>query len=258
MQEGRPSEEGKQFTLRFIFQLPRTWYFLCSVTSVVELDRSRGVISNADDSSARNYFTYQRPTKESLNKWASEVADSTYRYDSFLPYMKKSVDFTPANNALRPQNASVPSSTSAFTLGAGPLHVSFATWANSFSSYAQIAFQKLGFSTAVDFVSGTLSGVQYCMNTIDPDGQIRDSSESSFLQMAMKTTNVQVYNNTLTKRIIFDGKRACGAVANSAGVEYTLFATKEVIVSAGAVRIPHRGVSTAVMLIPNSFSHLRC
>ena len=160
--------------------------------------------------------------------------------------MKRSVDFKPANNALRPLNASVPSGISAFTPGAGPLHVSFPIWANSFSSYAKIAFQKLGFSTAVDFVSGSLSGVQYCMNSIDPQGQIRDSSESSFLQMAMKTTTVRVYNNTLSKRIIFDGKRASGVVANSGGVEYTLFATKEVIVSAGAVWSPWRGVLTAV------------
>jgi choline dehydrogenase len=160
--------------------------------------------------------------------------------------MKRSVDFTPPNNALRPRNASVPFSTSAFTRGAGPLHVSFPLWANSFSSYAKIAFQKLGFLTAIDFVSGTLSGVQYCMNTIDPKGQIRDSSESSFLQIAMRTTAIKVYNNTMAKRIILDGKRASGAVADSGGVEYTLLARKEVILSAGVVRSPLAKVSTAV------------
>ncbi|TVY82049.1 Dehydrogenase [Lachnellula suecica] len=189
-------------------------------------------------SSARNYFTYQRATVESYHKWASEVGDSSYEFSSWLPYFKKSVDFTPPNNALRPSNASVGYNPAVFSAGSGPLHVSIATWSNAFSSFAKNAFNLLGFATGLDFVSGTLTGVQYSMNTIDPNGNIRSSSESSFLSTAMKTTSLKVYNGTLAKKILFNGKTASGVRVTTGGVEYTLSANKEVILSAGAFQSP--------------------
>ncbi len=110
----------------------------------------------------------------------------------------------------------------------------------------------------VDFVSGTLSGVQYCMNSIDPNGQVRSTSFSSFLETAAKTSNIQVYNNTMAKRILFDGKTAYGAVVSSGSDEYTLHATKEVILSAGAVRIPVHKHQQQTKLIVISSNRLKC
>lgn len=186
-------------------------------------------------SSARNYFTYQRGTADSYKLWASEVGDSSYELDSFMPFFKKSVHFNPPNNVLRAGNASVSYNPAGFTPGGGPLQVSVPIFANPFSSFAKIAFEKLGFATAADFVSGVLSGVQYNMNTIDPKGQTRSSSQTSFMDMALKTTSLQIYNGTFAKRILFNGKQAGGVLVNTRGVEYVLSARKEVIVSAGAV-----------------------
>lgn len=42
-------------------------------------------------SSARNYFLYQRPTIESLQKWADEVDDQSWTWGNMLPYFKRSV-----------------------------------------------------------------------------------------------------------------------------------------------------------------------
>lgn len=183
-------------------------------------------------SSARNYFTYQRPTRDSLDEWASQVGDDSYRYDAFLPYFKKSVNSTPPQNHLRPANASVPYNSRAFQLGAGPLHVSVAIWANAFSSFVQAGWQALGIPPITDFVSGSLIGVQYCMNTINPERQTRDSSQSSFLESSNR--KVTVYNNTLANKIIFNGKRATRVALDS----YTLCARHEIILSAGAFQSP--------------------
>lgn len=188
------------------------------------------------DSSARNYFTYQRGTAESYSKWASDVGDSSYEFSSLLPYFKKNVDFTPPDNTLRAQNASLTYNASAFTPSAGPLKVSTPIFANPFSSVAKAAFAKLGFPNALEFVSGTLSGVQYNMNTIDPKGQTRSSSQTSFLNAAIKPGRIAVYNRTLAKRIVFDGDRARGVFVNTSSTAYTLNANKEVVLSAGAVR----------------------
>jgi choline dehydrogenase len=184
-------------------------------------------------SSGRNYFTYQRGTKQSYHKWASEVNDSSYEFDSFLHYFKKSVSFTPPNNTARPLNASLGYNASGFGPVGGPLKVSVPIWANPFSSFAKLAFEALGFRATLDFVSGELSGVQYSMNTIDPDHQTRSSSESSFLPTA--AASLKVYNGTLAKKILFDGKTASGVLVSTGGVEYNLVANKEVILSAGAV-----------------------
>ncbi|RDA89840.1 hypothetical protein CP533_6949 [Ophiocordyceps camponoti-saundersi (nom. inval.)] len=191
-------------------------------------------------SSARNYFTYNRPTRGALDRWAAEVGDDSYSFDQFLPFFKKSINYTEPNNGRRPANASVPAPRrGSFTPGAGPLRVSFPNWANSFSSYAKLGWRKLGFAETTDFVSGTLSGVQYCQNTINPDGQVRDSSFSSFLARAVAAgAPIKLYNNTLAQRILFDGTVATGVLVNSSGLEYVLSARNEVIVSCGAFQSP--------------------
>ena len=88
-------------------------------------------------------------------------------------------------------------------------------------------------------MSGGLLGYQYTAQSLDRDSQSRSSSETSFLRTALRTTtNLLVYKSTLAKRIIFNPeKRATGVLVNTGGVEYTLSARKEVIVSAGAVSL---------------------
>ncbi|PSR83010.1 hypothetical protein BD289DRAFT_370488 [Coniella lustricola] len=192
-------------------------------------------------SSARNYFTYNRPTVDSMNQWATAVGDESYSWDNFWPYFQKSVNYTGPDNEARPANASIPEpAAGSFTAGAGPLRVSFPTWANAFSSWANLGWQALGLNGTTDFVSGTLTGVQYCQNTINPDGQIRSTSYSSFLTSAADAgAPIHVFNNTLAQRILFNGTAATGvAVSSSQGAQYVLSAAKEVILSAGALQSP--------------------
>lgn len=164
--------------------------------------------------------------------------DASYNFENFEPFYKKSVNYTAPNNSIRPQNASVPSAISAFSAGSGPLHVSFSdNWVNPISSFFKAAWIKLGLPVANDFVSGTLSGVQYSANTINPHGNTRDSSYTSFVRSLSDASLLHVYNNTLAKRIIFEGKTAVGAVVSSNGKEYVLSAKKEVILSAGTVSL---------------------
>jgi choline dehydrogenase len=164
------------------------------------------------------------------------VDDTTYEFQNLLPYFKKSIDYKAPNNAIRPTNASVPAATHAFSKGSGPLRVSFSdAWVNPISSFVKEAWKQLGMGVAEDFVSGSLSGVQYTMNTINPDGNLRDSSYSSFVEDANLATPIHIYNNTLAKRILFSGSTATGVLVNSEGVDYVLSASVEVILSAGAV-----------------------
>lgn len=87
------------------------------------------------NSSARNFMIYQRPDTGSLDRWAELVGDDSYTFDNWLPYFKKSVNFTPPKASVRAANASTGYNSVAFTESGGPLQVSYANYAGPFSSY---------------------------------------------------------------------------------------------------------------------------
>ena len=53
--------------------------------------------------------------------------------------------------------------------------------------------------------------------------------------MAVEKTDLQFYQNTLAKQVIFDGKTASGVKLETSGLRYTLKARKEVVIAAGVV-----------------------
>ncbi|KAK4651709.1 hypothetical protein QC762_601080 [Podospora pseudocomata] len=194
-------------------------------------------------SSARNFMIYQRGTVQSYQKWAEAVGDESYSWEALQPHFKRSVSFTPPREDLRFKNASAEFNINAFsTTGGGPLQVSYANYANSFSTWMEPALNEIGIGPTQDFNSGSLMGAQYCASTIRPETQTRDSSQTSFLREASGRRNLKVYMTTLAKKIVFDEKkRATGVVVESRPFglfEYTLKAKREVIVSAGAFQSP--------------------
>jgi choline dehydrogenase len=182
---------------------------------------------------------YQRGTTQSYQQWADAVDDPSFSFDAFLPYFQKSVTYTPPNTHLRAANASVPHpSSEAYQADGGPLRVTHSNWATPWASWAKKGFREIGIPDIDDFSSGGLLGAQYCPCTIRSEDQTRASSESTFLQMAMDSDckNLKVFTHSLAKRVLFDGnKTATAVVVETGGFNYTLSASKEVIVSAGAV-----------------------
>lgn len=105
----------------------------------------------------------------------------------------------------------------------------------------QGGLNEIGIPTIVDFNSGSLLGCQYSAATINPTNANRDSSQTSFLDSAASEglTNLKVFTLTMAKKILFDtNKKATGVTVESLLIPYTLKATKEVIVSAGAFQSP--------------------
>jgi choline dehydrogenase len=187
-------------------------------------------------------MAYHRGTRQSYALWADAVDDPSYAFDSFLPFFEKSINYTSPNQHLRPANATVPLANASFFSGAdGPLHVSYADWATPFASWGQLALREIGVPDIPDFSSGELLGSQYVPATLRPDDETRSTSESSYLQQSLADdeTRLEVFIHTMAKRIIFDSnKTATGVVVETAGTSYTLNATQEVILSAGALQSP--------------------
>ena len=163
--------------------------------------------------------------------------DQSYTYSNLLPYLQKSVAFTPPNYAKRETGGTVLYNSSGFSSSGGPLHVSYANYWAPIATYLQSAFAKLGLAAIEGFNTGSLIGYAEFTSCIDPASETRSSSETAFLQQSIYETYIQVYQQTIAQRILFNAnKKAIGVNVTTAGVSYILSANKEVILSAGAVR----------------------
>ncbi|KAK6412429.1 hypothetical protein LTR81_013556 [Elasticomyces elasticus] len=189
-------------------------------------------------SSARNYMVYQRPTVGSMQMWAEKVEDESWSWDNVLPYYERSATFTPPNNDYRAANATPMYDASVF--GNGPLAVSFAHFAASIASWVNIGWTQVGNPVLEQgFNGGELIGHGYVTVTIDEETQERSSSQTAYLDLALKTTQLYVYTHALAKRILFSAKKtATGVLIESEGNPFIISARKEVVLSAGAFQSP--------------------
>lgn len=175
-----------------------------------------------------------RGTKGFYQRWANLVGDQSWTWEEILPYFKKSVDFTPPNTAKMGVNVSIPYDPAAYGEG-GPLHVTYSNYYQPMNPGLIKGFEALNFSSQSGFSSGIMNGYGYLGASINPDTQLKDSSETAFLTNTLNATNFRLYKETFAKKILFDGTTATGVLVETAGLLYTLTAAKEVIVSAGVV-----------------------
>jgi choline dehydrogenase len=192
-------------------------------------------------SSALNFMVYHRGTKGSYDKWADEVADDSYTFDNLLPYFQRSTHITPPDNETMRDNVTIYHDHISFNNDLPyhqPLHVSWAKFTNAFSTWSEKALNAVGLGSSPGFDNGVLNGANYVLTTIAPDKQHRDSSQTSFLDYAMRSTDIKVYTHSMARQVLFSGNTTTGVIVTTGGQDYTLSANKEVILSAGAFQSP--------------------
>jgi choline dehydrogenase len=193
--------------------------------------------------SARNYMTYHLATRGSYDQLAREVNSSDYTFNNFFPYFKKSQHFTPPVGGTFDRFANSTPEYDPSRLGTkGPLSVLYPKYAQPFGSWAAKGFEAIGLKSQRGFESGNLAGAYaYPLATIREEENTRESSETAFLRphLGVHNPNLITFVSTLAKRVLFDGeKRANGVLVDTQGLQYTIRARKEVIVSAGAFQSP--------------------
>lgn len=192
-------------------------------------------------SSSINTMSYIRPTKGSYELWADTVGDESFRWESMLQYFKRSVDLTPPNEEKRNNtNATVVFDPSDYDEAGGPLQVSWNKWVDPTITWLARVLLSLGLTISPKgFSSGNLVGHgAWVPSTIEPEKSQRSTSESSFLREAIKDTGIIVYSHSMATKVLFNGTHAVGVSVNTQGVEYTLSARKEVILTAGTFHTP--------------------
>lgn len=193
--------------------------------------------------STRNYMGYHRASRGTYDKWAEDVGDDSYSFDRLLPFFKKSCRFTKPDMSRRPAHAPALFDADAFDADGGPLEISTC---DRFIAPMTVpvleALRGSGIPDSQGAQNGNLIGNTRVALTLAPDSQTRSSSETAFLRDALKRSDrLSLFTYTMSKRIHFStDKRATGVEVLSDGESstYALSASKEVILSAGAIRSP--------------------
>ena len=187
-------------------------------------------------SSGINYMAYVRGHPGDFDAWAANGAEG-WAYKDVLPYFMKSEGLVPSADIVVDQAVHGVN---------GPVGVSvrspILSGARAFVAAAEAVGIPRGDYNGAD--RGGPQGVASLFQTTTRDGR-RSSTYHTFLKGdAAQRANLQIITNALVTRILLEG--AAGQTV-AVGVEYqdavgnahSVFASKEVVLSAGAIGSPH-------------------
>jgi choline dehydrogenase len=173
-------------------------------------------------SSSTNAMVYVRGNPADYDEWAA-LGNEGWSYDEVLPYFKKSEHNEDFQDDLHGKE--------------GLLNVTFP---KSFQTpYAKAfidACTEKGILKTGDYNGKKQEGASLFQFTIK-NGK-RHSTATAFLKPAMKRPNLKVVTRAHVKQILIEENRAVGVEYTSGGSTQKAYASKEVIVSAGAFQSP--------------------
>src|SRR5436190_3088896 len=175
-------------------------------------------------SSSINGMIYIRGQPEDYDHWA-QLGNRGWSWDDCLPYFRKAERWEGEGSASRGKE--------------GPLFTS-RTDRPPICATVLEAGKQLGLEyreDVNDLPPGHGDCIGWCQQT--RGGRRRASAARTYLRPALKRPNLQLVTHALVHRVLFDGKRAVGVEFSRNGQTERADATREVIVSAGAVGSPH-------------------
>ncbi len=120
--------------------------------------------------------------------------------------------------------------------GGGPVHVDPAIHTYRLADTMIAAGEAMGMRR-VDDLNGS-AGPRVGLYSHNIKRGKRQSAAVTYLAPAQRRANVRVVTGALARRILFDGRRACGIEADVNGDRTIYACTSEIIVSAGALESP--------------------
>ena len=175
-------------------------------------------------SSSINGLIYIRGQPEDYDHWA-QLGNRGWSWDDCLPFFRAAENWEGESNAVRGKD--------------GPLFTSKMDRSPICATVIE-AGKQLGLEyreDVNDLQPGDGDGIGWCQQT--RGGRRRASAARTYLHPALKRPNLQLVTHALVHRVLFEGKRATGIEFSRGGAIETINATREVILSAGAVGSPH-------------------
>lgn len=172
-------------------------------------------------SSSINAMCYIRGVPGDYDGWAAQGAIG-WDWKTVLPYFKRSEHNSRGADALHGQN--------------GPLHVSDLRYTNPLSSAFIEAGRQAGFPVNADFNGPQQQG--FGLYQVTQKNGARCSSAVAYLHPVRERHNLTVVTGAQANRITFEGHRANGVVYRAGGKPYHQVASREVLLSGGAINSP--------------------
>jgi choline dehydrogenase-like flavoprotein len=212
-------------------------------------------------SSLINGMTYIRPASSQVDLWPSLGLDLGWA--ELFNSSKKGEHFQPPNATLNALGATFNAQAHGFS---GPLSTCFSRHIapDDLHTLFNNTFKKFGIEPRHEFDGGQLLGYGVQAVTQDGHADVREDAARAYYYPVMNRTNLVVMVNTTATRIIWasqndpNGKPMASAaeVVSQAGQTSTIYADREVILSAGAIRSPaileNSGVGNPAILAKQS------
>ncbi|TMW51722.1 hypothetical protein DOY81_003214 [Sarcophaga bullata] len=176
-------------------------------------------------SSVLNYMMYTRANRRDYDHWA-ELGNVGWSYKDVLPYFKKF------------EGSTVPDADKEYVGRKGPVRISYTDWKSSIAHAFVNALQEDGLKRR-DYNGRIQQGVSYLQSTTY--NAIRWSSNRAYLYpIKGKRPNLHIRKYALVTKVLINPqtKTAYGVIFESQGKSYQVLASKEVILSAGAINTP--------------------
>jgi choline dehydrogenase len=172
-------------------------------------------------SSALNGMIYIRGHRSDYDTWAY-LGNAGWGYDDVLPLFLCSEDFDRGSSEYHGTG--------------GPMHVMADYEPHPVIAAAVAAAQDAGVPFNDDHNGAELDGVGFTQLLIR-DG-VRVSTASAFLRPVLGTQGLTVLTGARARRLLFEGARCAGVELVRDGVEETITAKHEVVVSCGTIESP--------------------
>ncbi|MDB5987230.1 MAG: FAD-dependent oxidoreductase [Nevskia sp.] len=176
-------------------------------------------------SSSINAMCYIRGHAWDYDHWA-ELGNEGWSYNDVLPYFRRMENYEPGVDARNAQYHGT----------GGPLNVAQYRYLNPLMKVFVEAAQQAGYAATDDFNGAQQEGVGY-YNVMQKDGA-RCSNAAAFLKPARGRANLTVITDAHATQVLFEGDAAVGVRYRHKGRSVDVHASREVILSAGAIGSP--------------------
>ena len=172
--------------------------------------------------SSMNAMIYIRGHRADYDAWRDEHGAVGWGYDDVLPYFVRAEGNTRLGGPFHGQD--------------GPLTVEDRRYTHELSAAWVESAVAAGEKRTDDFNGATQAGVGPYQVTCR--GGVRWSTYEAYLKPAMARENLTVRTGVLVTGVAIEGERAVGVTITDGGRERTVRATREVLLSGGAINSP--------------------
>ena len=172
-------------------------------------------------SSSINGHIYNRGQRHDYDTW-SQLGNRGWSYAELLPYFKRSERRVGGDDTFRGRD--------------GPMPVNNLHWSHPLCEAFMDGAERCGIARNPDYNGADQLGVSYAQVIIDRGRRV--SAARGFLRPALQRSNLDVRVKAHATEVLFDQRRASGVRYFREGQTTEIFATREVILSGGAVNTP--------------------